>query len=216
METLLAIVSERFGILEIDQDLALPRYNIAPTQMVPAIVADGDKYRLGTLKWGFIPFFAKDEISGSRFINAKAETIMEKPAFRQSFEKRRCLILADGFYEWDKFGDAKTPYRFILKDEPLMCFAGIWSKYVKPDGQKIFTCAILTTGANETMKSIHDRMPIILNEKAQQIWLQNKTAALDEMAELLKPYPYGGLEAYPVSAIVNNPRNDNAECIKRL
>lgn len=216
LETLLKIVAERFDIFDVDGDIDLPRYNIAPSQRVLAIIHDGDKYRLGTMKWGLVPPFATDEKIGSKMINAKAETIDEKPSFKNAFMSKRCLILADGFYEWDKYSNEKTPYRITVKGEHLMAFAGIWSRYVKPDGEKLFTCSIITTAANGMMKSIHDRMPVILDEITQKAWLQKDVASAHELKKLLIPFDENLMEKYVVSKEVNRPANDHPDIIKHL
>lgn len=216
LETLLKIVAERFDIFDVDGDIDLPRYNIAPSQQVLAIIHDGDKYRLGTMKWGLVPPFATDEKIGSKMINAKAETIDEKPSFKNAFMSKRCLILADGFYEWDKYSNEKTPYRITVKGEHLMAFAGIWSRYVKPDGEKLFTCSIITTAANGMMKSIHDRMPVILDEITQKAWLQKDVASAHELKKLLIPFDENLMEKYVVSKEVNRPANDHPDIIKHL
>ena len=215
LETLLKIVAERFDIFDSEENFDLPRYNIAPSQQVLAIIHDGEKYRLGTMKWGLVPPFATDEKIGFKMINAKAETIDEKPSYKQSFMHKRCLILADGFYEWDKYSNEKTPYRIIVKDQPMIAFAGIWSRYVKPNGDKLFTCSIITTEANQMMKPIHDRMPVILDEAAQRVWLKKEVSS-GELKKLLLPYDDNLMEKYVVSKEVNRPANEHPDVIKRM
>ena len=215
LETLLKIVAERFDIFDSEENFDLPRYNIAPSQQVLAIIHDGEKYRLGTMKWGLVPPFATDEKIGFKMINAKAETIDDKPSYKQSFMHKRCLILADGFYEWDKYSNEKTPYRIIVKDQPMIAFAGIWSRYVKPNGDKLFTCSIITTEANEMMKPIHDRMPVILDEAAQRVWLKKEVSS-GELKKLLLPYDDNLMEKYVVSKEVNRPANEHPDVIKRM
>lgn len=189
-------------------EVALPRYNIAPTQRVLSIIHDGINYRAGTLKWGFIPHFARDEKIGSRLINARAETIAEKPSFRHSFYNRRCLVLADSFYEWQNTEQGKIPYRIFLKDEPIFTFAGLWSAYTNPQGEKIFTCTIITTEANELMAPIHHRMPVILTKDDQKRWLDPNNHR-ESLESLLKPYDSHAMDLYPISNQVHAFKNDH-------
>jgi putative SOS response-associated peptidase YedK len=148
-------------------------------------------------------------------INAKSETIDQKISYRQSFEKRRCLILADSFYEWKKVGKDKTPMRIKKIDGKIFAMAGIWNTYTRPDGVKVHSCAIITTSANKLVGEIHDRMPVILNQVDQKVWL-NQVSDTIALKALLKPYPETEMEAYEVSSIVNNAANDVVECINRL
>jgi putative SOS response-associated peptidase YedK len=190
-----------------------PRYNVAPGQMVMAVISDGEKNRLGELKWGLIPSWAKDEKVGYKMINARAETVTEKPAYRNSFKQRRCLIPADGFYEWRK--SDKQPFRITLKGEPIFSMAGLYDTWLAPDGTKISSCTIITTDPNEWMGGIHDRMPMILSREDEQRWLdQNETA--EDLKKMLKPFPVRDMIAYPVSKIVGNVKNDCLECIEAL
>jgi putative SOS response-associated peptidase YedK len=190
----------------------VPRYNVAPGQEVISIINDGTNNRVGQLKWGFIPSFATDEKIAFSMINAKAETLDQKPAFKQAFEKRRCIILADSFYEWKRIGKDKTPMRILDQATKVMALAGIWNTYTRADGSKVHTCAIITTAANELVASLHDRMPVILDQVAQLKWLDIRSKAIDLKA-LLKPYPSSTMKIYQVSQIVNNAKNEVKECI---
>jgi putative SOS response-associated peptidase YedK len=189
-----------------------PRYNVAPTQDVLAVVNDG-RNRAGFLRWGLVPFWAKDPRIGSRMINARAETVAEKPAFRRALRKQRCLVLADGFYEWKKEGSAKVPMYIAARSGEPFGMAGLWETWKAPSGESLHSCAIITTAANSLMEPIHERMPVILTQEAEATWLD---AGIDDpgpLTRLLLPYPAAELEAYPVSTLVNSPRNDARECL---
>lgn len=190
-----------------------PRYNIAPTQNVPVIMSE-DKRRLRLLRWGLIPRWAKDPSIGARMINARAETIREKPSFKTPFERNRCLVPADGFYEWKKesVSGQKTPMLFKLKDGGPFAFAGLFDRWRGPDGKETTSFAIITTTANETVAPIHERMPVILLGKAESAWLDPKTPPDDAM-RLLVPYPCEDISVRPVSKTVNSPRNDSPDCL---
>jgi putative SOS response-associated peptidase YedK len=205
-----------FGFLE--QPNLAPGYNIAPTQEVAALRlgADGERH-FARLRWGLVPAWAKDLGVGARMINARAESVAEKPAFRQAFRQRRCLVLADGFYEWQKRGKApKQPYRIALADGGPFGFAGLWESWTdKGSGETVETCTIVTTGANELLAPIHHRMPVILAPEEVAAWLD--AAAPPEAAQaLLRPCPAGGLVAYPISTRVNKVANDDAGVIQPL
>lgn len=192
----------------------VPRYNIAPSQQVIALLHDGTKHRVGTLTWGFIPPFAKD-VSSFSIINAKAETLDQKPAFKQAFTKQRCIILADGFYEWKKENNLKRPMYIYLNDHRIFAMAGIWNTYISEDGNKHHTTAIITTEANQLMSSIHDRMPVILDRDAINMWLDHKQS-YDTLKGLFEPYDTKKMMAHEVAPLVNRPTNDVADCIKPL
>lgn len=191
-----------------------PRYNIAPTQPV-AVVANNHPQQLDFFVWGLIPPWAKDPTIGSRLINARAETLAEKPAFRNAYRRRRCLILADGFYEWRKeAGTAhKTPMYIRLKSGEPFAFAGLWEVWNSPLGDVVLSCTIITTAANDLVATIHDRMPVILPREAYDRWLDPADQRPTELAPLLKPYPAEEMEAYAVSTQVNNSAYDGPECI---
>ena len=187
-----------------------PRYNIAPTQQVLAVVG-GNARRAGFIRWGLIPQWAKSDSAGPPIINARAETVAEKPTFRDSLRRRRCLILADGFYEWQKVGDAKRPMRVALRSGETFAFAGLWSMSSDPEGNRISSCAIITTAANDLLRPIHHRMPVILSEEVEDLWLDTALDDSQTLTQLLEPYPDDALEAYEVSALVNSASNDRPE-----
>ena len=189
-----------------------PRYNIAPSQPVSAIIADRE-YRI--FQWGLVPSWAKDYKIGYRLINARSETAAEKPSFRAAFQRRRCLIPADGFYEWQRTASnkKKQPFYIHLRARPMFAFAGLWEQWEGGDGSYLETCTILTTEPNELMKPIHNRMPVIIPEAEYDRWL---TAVPRQVQGLMRPYDADAMEAYPVSTLVNSPRNESADCIVPL
>lgn len=189
-----------------------PRYNIAPSQAI-AVIANGPSRKLEFFKWGLIPSWAKDPKIGNRMINARAETLNEKPSFRTALKKRRCLILADGFYEWKKEGKTKTPIYLQLKDGEPFAFAGLWETWKSPEEEVIKSCTIITTGPNALVKKIHDRMPVILPAKAYDLWLSPDELSAEKVLPLLKPFAASQMKAVPVSPLVNNPAFDSRECI---
>lgn len=191
-----------------------PNYNVAPTQDVAAVRSAGDQRELALLRWGLVPSWATDLAIGSRMINARADSVADKPAYRTAFKKRRCLIVADGFYEWRKDGKAKQPHLIRLKGGGPFCFAGLWERWTR--GEKpVETCTIITTDANELMAPIHDRMPVILSPADYELWLDEAVQEPERLTPLLRPYA-GDLEAYPVSPFVNSPRNNAPECLAPL
>ncbi|WP_340701341.1 SOS response-associated peptidase [Brevibacillus borstelensis] len=209
------IMMERFILDEIAFHLE-PRYNVAPSQMIPAIIADKGKRRIGQLKWGLVSSWAQDEKIGYKMINARAETLQEKPAFRNLFARKRCLILADSFYEWRQTEKGKQPMRIMMKNEEPFAFAGLFDTWTGPDGQKVHTCTIVTTKPNEVVKDIHDRMPVILRQEDEAIWLDRDNFDADLLQSLLVSYDADQMRAYPVSAMVGGPKNDSPECIKEI
>lgn len=208
-------LQERYGIIDREAELFLPRFNIAPTQQAPVLLWD-DKPRLKLLRWGLIPFWAKDEKIGGQLINARSETVADKPAFRGAFKKRRCLVLSDGFYEWMKTPTGKVPVWITRKDQQPFCFAGLWENWRNAEGEDVLSFTILTTSANELLSQVHNRMPVILDEQAFDGWLDPARSDKGSLAGLLRPYPSDALQFYPVSTLVNSPRNDNPKCIERL
>ena len=190
----------------------VPSYNVAPTQQVAAVLEDEGGRRLEMFRWGLVPSWAEDPDIGARMINARSETAPEKPSFRSAFRRRRCLIAADGFYEWKRENGGKQPYYFRMQDGRPFAFAGLWESWEKGDGI-LRTCAILTTRANSVLEDVHDRMPVILPHDAYNAWL-DPDADREELGELLIPYPYDDLETYPVSRFVNSPRNNDERCIE--
>ncbi|MCA9067573.1 MAG: SOS response-associated peptidase, partial [Planctomycetaceae bacterium] len=195
----------------------IPRYNIAPTQDIAVVRLDqGHKHReLSLLRWGLIPSWAKDPKIGNRMINARAETLAEKPSFRVAFRKRRCLVLADGFFEWQKVEGAKRPHFIHRQDDAPFAFAGLWDHW-QQDGKEIQSCTIITTTANSLMEPLHNRMPVILSEETFPIWLDPEFQNRNALQDLLRPCNADLLEAYPVSTQVNNARNDVPECVNRV
>lgn len=195
-----------------------PRYNIAPTQSVGTVLQTQEdaKRQFRMLHWGLIPSWAKDPKMGARLINARAETVAEKPAFRSAFKQRRCLIIADGFYEWQQQGKKKQPFYCRMNDGHPFAFAGLWEHWEGAEGEVIDSCTIVTTEANELMHPIHDRMPVILAPKDYDLWLDPKAQKSDLLQPLLHPYSSQEMTAYPVSTQVNKPSNDCPECIKSL
>ncbi len=192
-----------------------PRYNIAPSQPVAAIRIDPETTtrRLVLLRWGLIPSWAKDPKIGAQCINAKAETVAEKPSFRAAFRKRRCLVVATSFYEWQVQGMMKQPMWIGLKDKRPFAFAGLWEQWQPPEGEAIESCTILTTEPNEFMRPIHHRMPVMLPATSYTQWLDPTIQDIHALQALLRPYPGEELTAYPVSTLVNNPRHDVVECL---
>ncbi len=201
----------RFGFV-MDGAAPEPRYNIAPTQPVLAVVNDGVR-RGEMMRWGLVPPWAKDLRIGSRMINAVSETAADKPAFRNAFQRRRCLVLADGFFEWRREGKQRTPLYFFQKSGQPMAFAGLWESWQPPGGEPVRSCAILTTAANEFMAPVHHRMPVILSAETEPLWLDPLTESPDILEPLLVPAPPEFLEAREVSPMVNNVRNEGPGCI---
>jgi putative SOS response-associated peptidase YedK len=191
-----------------------PRYNIAPSQPVAVIPNDG-KNQLDFFVWGLVPSWAKDPAIGNKMINARAETLSEKPSFRNAFRRRRCLIPADGFFEWRQEPGAKrkTPMYIRLKSSQPFAFAGLWELWSSPDGSKILSCSIITTQPNSLMQDIHNRMPVILPEEAFKAWLEPGEVKTEALQALLAPYPADLMAAFPVSTLVNDPANDDPRCI---
>jgi putative SOS response-associated peptidase YedK len=211
-------ILERFPWMERAPDTLVPRYNVAPTQPLLAIANDHPD-RFDQLTWGLVPFWAKDPSIGNKMINARAETLAEKPPFRNLLKRRRCLVIADGFYEWkpDPGGGrkgAKTPIYVRMKDGKPFAFAGLWDTWRGPDGSKMRTCTIITTAPNELMREIHDRMPVIVPPEKYQQWLDPNEREAGELEEMLKPYPAREMEIHPVSTLVNSPKNELPECVE--
>lgn len=200
--------------LEKEIPLFRSRYNIAPAQEAAVIFSRDGTRSLTTMQWGLVPSWAIDPAIGNRMINARAETLAEKPAFKRLIGKRRCLVLADGFYEWRKEGKRKVPMRIRLKTGGPFGFAGLWDSWRKLDGAELQSFTIITTEANERFRPIHDRMPVILGEDDEGKWLDFDIKDAGQILSLLKPFPPELMEAYDVSTLVNSPRNDLAECIR--
>jgi putative SOS response-associated peptidase YedK len=207
------IIEEHFDSVSDEEDWS-PRYNIAPTQPVPIIRQHPKEppRELSLVAWGLIPSWAKDASGAARMINARSETAATLPAFRDAFKSRRCLIPADGFYEWQRLGKIKQPFCFEVEDGKLFAFAGLWERWKNPSGQWMKTCSILTTTANAVTSPVHDRMPVILNPDAYDLWLDPGFTDVAAASELLKPYDARLMRSYPVAARVNHVANDDAEC----
>lgn len=205
------IIEELFDI-NIEADLYKPSYNCAPSQKL-AVISGDNPGTLSIMRWGFVPFWAKDISIGNKMINAKSETITEKPSFRQSFRNKRCLVPADAFYEWQQDKD-KNPFRIMMKDESLFAMAGLWSRWKDAEDRTRDSFAIITTGANELMQPIHHRMPVILSKKDLKPWLGD--TPLQELISLMKPFPAGEMKAYPISKLVNSPLNNNIDIISPI
>lgn len=206
-------VQEYFGI---EVPFALePRYNVAPSQEVVVIRQPADtKPQAAMLKWGLVPFWAKDAAIGARMINARAETVAQKPAFRQAFKRRRCVILADGFYEWHTEDGRKTPYFISLKTDHPFAMAGLWESWHKADQPPLETCTIITTTATKSIGKLHDRMPVILDSPATTDWIQAERDP-DALIAMLKSYDDEEIQAWPVNRTVNNPVNQGSTLIER-
>lgn len=206
-------LQDTFPWVSVPDDIS-PRFNIAPSQPVAVVPNDGQN-QLDFFVWGLIPSWAKDPQIGNRLINARAETLAEKPSFRTAFRRRRCLVLADGFYEWrqDAGQKSKTPMFIQLKSRQPFAFAGLWEIWHATDGSEIRSCTIITTQPNELMAPIHNRMPVILPSQAYPFWLSPDEKGSAELTPLLVPYPAEQMAAYPVSKLVNSPQNDSPEVI---
>lgn len=194
-----------------------PRYNIAPTQPIPVIRQHPkEPIRLiSTMRWGLIPSWAKDQSGAAMMINARSETAATKPAFRDALKSRRCLIPADGFYEWMQMGKAKQPYCFEVNEGELFAFAGIWDRWKDASGNWVKTCSILTTTPNALTAAVHDRMPVILDPDGYDLWLDPGMRDVTVASELLKPYDARAMRSFPVSPRINHVVNDDPECSAR-
>lgn len=192
-----------------------PRFNIAPSQDVFAVVQGENGNRGGYLRWGLVPSWANDPKIGYKMINARAETVHEKPSFRKLLTRRRCLIVADGFYEWKQEEGVKQPYNIRLKNRNPFAFAGLWDRW-EQNGTIIQSCTVITTEANELMKPIHDRMPVILTKESGPIWLDRSVQDEKRLSSILVPYQASEMEAYPVSGLVNSPKNGSSAMINSL
>jgi putative SOS response-associated peptidase YedK len=206
------LLAQHFGADFTDVDWE-PRYNIAPTQAVPVVrqVAQG-KLEASAMRWGLIPSWAADPAIGARTINARSETVASKPSFRESLQKRRCLVPADGFYEWQRGAGGKQPFCFEVGDGVIFAFAGLWDSWRGLDGQPVETCTILTTTPNDLLADVHDRMPVILAPEYRDRWLDPSLRDAGRVVTLLKPFPSNLMRRYPVSTRVNVVANEGPEC----
>ena len=207
------IIEEHFDSVSGGENWS-PRYNIAPTQPVPVIRQHPKEPNrvLSLMRWGLIPLWAKDASGSAGMINARSETAATKPAFRDPMKSRRCLIPADGFYEWQKTGEAKQPFCFEVNDGELFAFAGVWDRWRGPSGQWITSCSILTTTPNAVTSAVHDRMPVILDPGNYDVWLDPGMNNVEAASEMLNPYNAQLMRSYPVSVRVNHAANDDADC----
>ena len=210
------VIAELFGLAEMPP--LQPRFNMAPTQEAPVVRVEppGSPPSLALLRWGLVPYWAKEASIGNRLINARAESAAEKPAFLLSFRKQRCLVVADGFYEWKKEGPVKQPYLVRRQDGLPFALAGLWARWHAPEGPPLDTFTILTTTPNDLMRSLHDRMPVILERDAYAPWLDPAFADRDRLNSLLAPAADTGWQAIPVSRAVNSPAHDAPDCIEPL
>lgn len=191
-----------------------PRYNIAPSQDVVAVKVEEGERRLVGLRWGLVPFWAKDPKVGYKMINARAETAHKAPAFRAAFRGRRCIIPASGFYEWDKKGGSRQPFYVQRADGKPLAFAGLWEHWEDQEGKTVIdSCSILTTVANPDIEKLHDRMPVLLEPDDFALWLDPEERQIDRLQPLLHPAPAGTLTMYPISSYVNKATNEGAQCI---
>jgi putative SOS response-associated peptidase YedK len=207
------MIEEYFGSVSGEDDWT-PRYNIAPTQSVPVIRQHPKEPRreLWMVRWGLIPSWENDMSGAAMMINVRSETAATKPAFRDPLTSRRCLIPADGFYEWQRRGKAKQPYCFEVNDGELFAFAGLWDRWKDPSGQWIRSCSILTTTPNAVISAVHDRMPVILDPDNYDLWLDPGITNIEAVSEMLKPFDARQMKCYPVSTRINYVANDGAEC----
>ena len=195
---------------------AKPRFNIAPTQLIACVRQDANKeYETATLRWGLVPFWAKDLKIGARMINARAETVGEKPAYRSAFKKRRCVVLADGYIEWKKVDDGKQPYHITMNQGDLaFAMAGLWETWTdKSNGEVVESCTVITTDASPSLNEIHDRMPVILDREQFGFWLDNEFFDNDKLQSMLTPMADGLMNAQAISRQVNHVRNDDPACL---
>lgn len=209
-------IAELFQLTEIPT--LVPRYNIAPTQPVAAVrlSPSSGARELSYFHWGLIPRWAKDTKIGSRMINARSETAAEKPSFRSAFKYRRCLVPADGFYEWQKINGGKQPVRIQMKTGLPFAIAGLWEHWISSDGSEIESCTLLTTEPNDLLSPVHNRMPVLLDPADFDLWLDTKSYQGDDVQQLLRPFSGEEMAFYPVSTHVNNPRNEDPLCVQPL
>jgi putative SOS response-associated peptidase YedK len=202
-------IQQRFELFAGDLTYS-PRYNIAPTQPVLAVTNDEGRY-LVYLRWEFIPSWAKSASVGNRLINARAETVTERPSFRTALARRRCLVIADGFYEWQRAGNARRPMRTAMKSGEPFAFAGLWDSWRDPVGDIVRSCTIITTEPNELLRPIHNRMPVILPKELESFWLDDEVQDPFALGDILSPSPAEAMQAYEVSSLVNRPSNEGPE-----
>ena len=208
-------LAARFAFQNEDLPSYKPRYNTAPTQEVLTVTKNGGSHAQ-YMRWGLVPFWAKDIKIGYRMINARSETVSTSNAFKNALKKRRCLVIADGFYEWKLEGSKKTPMYITLKGHEPFAFAGLWETWKSPEGNIVPSCTIITCEPNELIATIHDRMPVILPQEAEDTWLRPDLEDWTVLKSFLIPFPAGSMQAYHVSDLVNSPKNDTPECIEPM
>ena len=207
-----AKITKKFKVEEVPP--LAERYNVAPSQAILAVREASGVREATFFKWGLVPSWARDAAIGNRLINARSETVTEKPSFRGAFARRRTLVPADGFFEWSRRGDSKRPFYFHMRDGEPFAIAGLWERW-EGEGGPLETCTLLTTEANELLASYHDRMPVILRPEDYEVWLDGGTSQ-PELTPLLRPYPHEEMVAYAVSRLVNAPSNDSPKCVEPL
>ena len=211
------ILAETFDVEESAVEWS-PRYNVAPGQDVVVVRQDAARpdALVSLVRWGLIPSWSKDAKAGYKMINARAETVADMPAFRDPFRSRRCLIPADGFYEWSKGGKEKTPFLFSMADDSIFAFAGIWDRWRDPNQAPMETCSIITTSANTLLSGIHDRMPVILKRDHYDLWLDPGFKKVEDLLDLLEPFPADAMRHHRVSTRVNSVKNDDPACAEEF
>ncbi len=208
-------IAAELGVADASALALPPRYNLCPGEDVLVVVQRGDERRMGLVRWGLVPPDAPDARGGARLINARAESLASRPAFRRAVRERRCLVVADGFYEWRRDADARTPHLVRLRSQRPMALAGLWERWHPPDGgPSLTTCTIVTCPPNDLLATVHDRMPVVLDVEARARWLDPATTDPAALRPLLVPYPAAGLAMHEVSSLVNSPRNDSPACIE--
>jgi putative SOS response-associated peptidase YedK len=209
-------LQSRFGFMNEDFDYAR-RYNVAPTNRVLTVLGENGDRTAAFMRWGLVPRWAKDIKIGSKMINARAEGLEQRSAFRGPFQRKRCLVLADGFYEWRREGKLRIPLRFVLRSREPFAFAGLWDSWEnKETGDRVRSCTIVTTEPNELVQRVHDRMPVILSEEAERLWLDQDVHEPSVLNSVLTPFPAGSMEAYEVSPRVNSPKDDAPDLIEAV
>lgn len=203
-------------LFQVPEPTLVPHFNIAPSQAVPAVRGTSAERELVFLRWGLLPHWSKNANFTTNLINARGETVAEKPSFRKSFRERRCLVVADGFYEWRTVNKKKQPYFIRFQDDRPFGIAGVWDRWQKGDAEPIESCTLITTEPNDVIKPIHDRMPVILDPKDFDDWLDPEAREPEFLQELLRSYPGEAMEAFEVSKVVNSPQNDVPECIEAV
>jgi putative SOS response-associated peptidase YedK len=209
-------LAREFALIGVRQAIERPRFNLAPTQLMPVVPNDGQRM-LDAFRWGLIPGWAKDASIGNKLINARCETVAEKPSFRSALKRKRCLVLVDGYYEWKQTTKPKTPFFFHRKDRKPLALAGLWEEWTSPEtGEIVRSCCLITTGPNALVGPIHDRMPVILSKEGQEQWLRPEPQDAAVLMPLLVPCADDLLDSYEVARVVNSPSNDVPACIERV